>query len=273
KDYRLSISGFNRYLDCPLSFFYETVLRVPTRAREQATFGNALHQALQDYYLRMLGDSNRVFPSRAELLYYFEQAIQRLRPYFTAKSYPDWLDRGRRELAAYYDKYRSSWTNQAKVEQRISNSEIGGVPLTGVIDRIDFLSDATVAIWDYKSGAHAKDRLRKPSNGHPHGGSYWRQLIFYKLLYENRPGPIRRVVESGISFLVMDTKGEQPIVKVDIEQEDLSFLTQLIAETWTNIQAQKFSGCGKADCKWCNFVREEVREVPNTSVEVELLDD
>lgn len=273
KDYRLSVSGFNRYLKCPLSFFYETVLRVPTTEREQAVFGEALHEALQDYYLRMLADPGRVFPGVSELLFYFEQAMERRRSRFSSKQYGDRLTQGKRELAAYYEKYRQDWTTQARVEQRIRDAEVKGVPLGGVIDRIDLLDDSRVAIWDYKSGSHAKDRLRPPTKAKPHGGSYWRQLVFYKLLYENRPGLPRRVARSGISFLVMNAKGEQPLHEIEISKEDLDTVTEMITTVWENIQQQNFRGCGETDCEWCRFEQENLREVPETDEEIEELDD
>ena len=62
------------------------------------------------------------------------------------------------------------------------NVEVEGVPITGVIDRIDFLDNQTVHIVDYKTGSHKKDKLNPPTAKNPHGGNYWRQLIFYKIL-------------------------------------------------------------------------------------------
>jgi DNA helicase-2/ATP-dependent DNA helicase PcrA len=33
-------------------------------------------------------------------------------------------------------------------------------------------------------------------------------------------------------------------------------VTEQIAETWKKIQAHDFyTGCGKEDCHWCNFVK------------------
>ncbi|MEM9836980.1 MAG: ATP-dependent DNA helicase [Bacteroidota bacterium] len=272
-NYRLSISGFNRYLDCPLTFFYETVLRVPSFQREQAVYGDALHEALQDYFLRMRADPFKVFPGESELVYYFEQAMERRRARFEPKQYQDRLQQGRRELASYYRRYRQSWISDCRVEQKISNAEVKGVPLTGIIDRVDHLSDTTATIWDYKSGTHSQDRLRRPTEANPHGGSYWRQLLFYKLLFENRPSLPRTVTESGISFLVINQAGEQPLAKIDLNADDLHLVTSLIAETWDKIQQQQFQGCGKPACRWCSFVADNHSEIPMVEAEIEGLDD
>lgn len=272
-NYRLSISGFNRYLDCPLSFFYETILRVPSFQREQAVFGDALHEALEDYFLRMRADPGKVFPGVSELNYYFELAMERRRARFEPNQFIDRLQQGKRELATYYKNYRKSWIADARVEQKIRNAEVNGVPLSGAIDRVDLLSDTAVAIWDYKSGTHSSDRLRAPTEKNPNGGNYWRQLIFYKILYENRPGFQRNVIESAISFLVMDSEGNQPAVNVPMTRENVDTMTEMITATWQKIQAQEFNGCGKPTCRWCNFVADNLTEIPATTEEVELLDD
>jgi DNA helicase-2/ATP-dependent DNA helicase PcrA len=272
-NYRLSVSGFSRYLDCPLSFFYETVLRVPSFQREQAVFGDALHEALEDYFLRMRADQVKVFPGVSELNYYFELAMEKRRARFEPKQYTDRLRQGKRELATYFKNYRKTWTTDTRVEQKIRNAEINGVPLSGAIDRVDILSDTSVAIWDYKSGTHTDARLRAPTEKNPHGGSYWRQLIFYKILYENRPGFQRSVSESGISFLVMDSDGQQPTVNVPMTQENVDAMTTMITDAWEKIQAQEFTGCGKPECRWCAFASDNLTETPAVSEEIELLDD
>lgn len=273
KDYRLSISALNNYLFCPLGFFYENILKVPSFERVQATYGNALHEALQDYFLRMRADPYQIFPSESELLYYFEQAMERRRSRFESASYEGYLQKGRRELATYYKSYRDSWTAEVKVEQRIGLAEVKGVPLTGIIDRIDILSDYEVRILDYKSGTQSKDRLRAPTPANPQGGSYWRQLIFYKLLYENQSGMQQRVTASAISFLALDSQGEQPTISIDIGRKDLDEFTELLQESWKKIQAQEFTGCGKDNCSWCRFVADQSHQMPAVGSEKEAMDD
>lgn len=273
KDYRLSISALNNYLFCPLGFFYENILKVPSFERVQATYGNALHEALQDYFLRMRADPYQIFPSESELLYYFQQAMERRRSRFDTNSYQDYLQKGQRELAAYYKSYRDSWTAEVKVEQRIGLAEVKGVPLTGIIDRIDILSDYEVHILDYKSGTQSKDKLRAPTAANPQGGSYWRQLIFYKLLYENQSGMQQRVTDSAISFLALDSKGEQALIRMDIGRKELDVFTELLQESWQKIQDQAFTGCGKDNCPWCRFVADQSSEVPTVGLERAEMDD
>ncbi|MFK8165050.1 MAG: ATP-dependent helicase, partial [Lewinella sp.] len=197
KDFRLSVSALYSYLNCPTAFFYEKLLGVPDLEREQTLYGSALHDALETYFLRMKRDTMSMFPSKEELLYNFEQSLGKRRGLMRPESFDKRLRQGQRELARYYDVYRKAWLTDVEVELLIRNVEVDGIPLVGMIDRVDILSDAWVRVVDYKTSGSGKKVLGKktkaPTTANPEGGSYWRQLNFYKLLYDNRPGNIRRV--------------------------------------------------------------------------------
>ena len=266
KDFRLSVSSLYSYLNCPTAFFYEKLLGVPDLEREQTLYGSALHDALETFFLRMKRDTSNIFPSRQELLYNFEQALGKRRGLLTPEGFRNRLRQGTLELGSYYDTYHASWTTDVDVEMLIRNTEVDGIPLVGMIDRVDVLSDAWVQVVDYKTSGSGKStlssKIKGPTPGKPHGGSYWRQLNFYKLLYDNRPGNIRRVKEGKISFLLVNTDGKQPEVSVSMGPKDQDALRLIMREAWDGIQAQQFTGCGEADCDWCRFVADLREEVP-----------
>lgn len=266
KDFRLSVSALYSYLNCPTAFFYEKLLGVPDLEREQTLYGSALHDALEMYFLRMKRDTAKQFPSKAELLYNFEQALGRRRGLLAPTAFEKRLKQGRRELSTYYDVYRSSWVSDVEVELKIRNAEVDGIPLTGAIDRVDILSDAWVRVVDYKSSGSGKAAIKKKTKGptekEHYGGNYWRQLNFYKLMYDNRPGNIRRVKEGKISFLLVNSEGKQPEAQVSMLPQDQANLRAILRETWDNIQAQNFAGCGEEDCEWCRFVADLRDDVP-----------
>ncbi len=276
KDFRLSVSALYSYLKCPTAFFYEKLLGVPDLEREQALYGSALHEALEVYFLRMKRDTSRLFPSKEELCYNFEQALRKRRGLLAPAAFDNRLRQGLRELSSYYDAYRSGWVTEVEVEQKIRNVVVDEVPLTGVIDRVDILSDAWVRVVDYKTSGSSKQAMtskgRGPTKAHPHGGSYWRQLNFYKLLYDNRPGNIRRVKEGKISFLLVNSQGVQPEKVVSMTPKDQEALRAILREAWAGIQAQEFTGCGEDDCAWCRFVQDLREDVP-LGVDTEEIDD
>ncbi|OAV43814.1 ATP-dependent DNA helicase [Lewinella sp. 4G2] len=269
-DFRLSVSALYAYLDCPTKFFYEKLLGVPDREREQALYGSALHEALETYFNRMLADSGRVFPSKEELLYNFEASLSNRRGRFTPAAFSRRMEQGKAALSLYFDTYRATWTTDCETELRIVNAEVNGIPLTGMIDRVDVLSDAFVRVVDYKtsasgSGSTQSGKLRGPTKSKPEGGAYWRQLAFYKLLYDARPGQIRRVKEGHISYLMINQAGEQPFSEGRLEPKDMIAIREIIGETWASIQEQDFAGCGESDCEWCQFVAALRETIPADS--------
>jgi len=255
KDFRLSVSALYSYLKCPTAFFYEKLLGVPDLEREQKT-----------YFLRMKRDTSQIFPSKEELIFNFESALGKRRGLLSPEGFRNRLRQGRLELASYYDTYRSGWTADVEVEMLIRNTEVDGIPLVGMIDRVDVLSDAWVRVVDYKTSGSGKSslsaKIKGPTKSKPHGGTYWRQLNFYKLLYDNRPGNIRRVKEGKISFLLVNSEGKQPEAGVSMGPKDQDVLRAIMREAWDGIQAQNFTGCGEDDCDWCKFVADLREEAP-----------
>ena len=274
QDFRLSVSALYAYLDCPLRFYYEKLLRVPDRERERTIYGSALHEALQNYFLRMKRDPAQIFPSKQELIYYFELALAQRRGQLSPKGYQSRLERGQRELGTYYATYHKSWVHDVEIEYAIKNAEVDGIPLTGIIDRIDVISDAYVRVVDYKTSTSSRGKVSRPTERKPYGGDYWRQLTFYKLLYDNRPGTLHRVREGHISYLLTDANGEQPEERIELGQRDTDALRKIIGEVWEAIQEQQFEGCGQPECDWCRFAQDLTDEVPlEQTVEVYDLDD
>ena len=45
--------------------------------------------------------------------------------------------------------------------------------------------------------------------------------------------------------------------KIFVNPQDIETVTQQITATWEKIRARDFyTGCGKEDCHWCNFVKD-----------------
>jgi DNA helicase-2/ATP-dependent DNA helicase PcrA len=50
--------------------------------------------------------------------------------------------------------------------------------------------------------------------------------------------------------------------KIYIGPADIETVTQQITTVWQKIQARDFyTGCGKEDCHWCNFVKNNKLEI------------
>ena len=68
----LSVSSMNKFLKCPLSFYYENILRVPGFNSEAASYGTAMHNALQRLFERMRAHKERRFPAKSTFVKMFE---------------------------------------------------------------------------------------------------------------------------------------------------------------------------------------------------------
>ena len=111
---------------------------------------------------------------------------------------------------------------------------------------------------DYKTGDvdKAREKLVPPGDRNPDGGDYWRQAVFYKILVDGYEQKDWKVVATEFDFVEPDRKKEYRKVKITITPEDITTVTQQIVSVWEKIQNREFyTGCGKPDCHWCNFVK------------------
>jgi DNA helicase-2/ATP-dependent DNA helicase PcrA len=58
KDFKHSATSLNKYLQCPLTFYFENILRVPMARTDRMGYGNAIHYALELYFRKV----NEVLP-------------------------------------------------------------------------------------------------------------------------------------------------------------------------------------------------------------------
>ncbi len=274
ENFSLSVSGLNRYLKCPVGFFYEKVLRAPSLQSEAATYGNAAHNALQRLFERMKQSKDKTFPPVSEFISFFEREMENQRGYFSPKEYQRRLEMGTRNLTAFYKQKVGSWHQNVKIEYNLRNVELDGIPINGMIDKLELLQENQARIVDYKTGSQDTAKVKTPTNAHPYGGNYWRQLIFYKLLYENADPLPRRVVSGTISYLEPDEKGQFPEVTITYPAEHVELVRNLIHEVYERIQAHEFyEGCGESNCSWCRFLKDNLPVDSFSEAEVEELDD
>ncbi len=253
----MNVTALNNYLKCPLEFYYRNLVRIPSPKNEATEFGSAVHHALQRLFEKMKADPGEQFPSRAEVLTDFEWYMRRHREIFTREAFARRMEYGLEVLANYYDKYIHEWNKIVAVERNIRNVIVKGVPLKGKLDKLEF-QGKEVNVVDYKTGDvdKAREKLSPPSEKDPNGGDYWRQAVFYKILVDSYEQKEWKVVSAEFDFVEPDKKKEYRKAKIMISPEDTTTVSQQIVETWQKIQDRDFyTGCGKPDCHWCNFVK------------------
>ena len=255
--FSMNVTALNNYLKCPLEFYYKNLIRIPSPKSETLEFGSAVHSALESFFNKMKNDPNKAFPSKKILVEDFVMHMYRHRESFTREEFDRRLEYGKEVLDKYYEKKINGFNKIVSVERNIRNVIVDGIPLKGKIDKMEF-DGHQVNVVDYKTGNpdNAKEKLKNPAADPPHGGDYWRQAVFYKLLIDNNEQGKYQVKSTEFDFIEPNNKKEIKSVLVEITQEDTRTLRDQIHHVWDRIQARDFyTGCGEADCHWCNFVK------------------
>ena len=253
--FSMNVTALNNYLKCPLHFYYNSLIRVPSGKSEATTFGSAVHDALNKLFKKMQ-DAGNVFPDTQTLVQDFNYYMNRHREAFTQQEFKDRKELGETVLIKYYDRYIGEWNKVVTTEYRINNVVVKDIPLKGAIDKIEFNGKQVVVI-DYKTGniENAREKLQAPNDKNPLGGDYWRQAVFYKILLNHHPKNWE-VVSAEFDFVEPNKKKQFEKIAISISDADLTTVGQQIQLVWEKIQNKDFyTGCGKEDCHWCNFVK------------------
>lgn len=251
----MNVTALNNYLKCPLQFYFQNLVRVPSGKSEATEFGSAVHHALQKLFEKM--QQTDTFPDVSAFILDFKWFMNRHRESFTKEQFERRMEYGEEVLTNYYAEYIHSWNKIVAVERTIRNVVVKGVPLKGKLDKLEFIGK-DVNVVDYKSGDidKAREKLKPPHDKDPNGGDYWRQAVFYKILIDHYELKNWKVISTEFDFIEPDKKKQYRKEIIHIHPEDITTVEHQIVQVWNKIQQHEFyTGCGKPDCHWCNFVK------------------
>ncbi|HKP32459.1 MAG TPA: PD-(D/E)XK nuclease family protein, partial [Chitinophagaceae bacterium] len=256
----MNVTALNNYLCCPLEFYFVNLIRIPRPKNESTEFGSAVHHALEQLFRGMVESAPenhlRKFHSKEKFIESFSWYMSRHRESFTQEQFNRRMEYGYEVLSNYYDKYIASWNKVVAIERSIRNVVVKGVPIKGKLDKLEF-DGKNVNVVDYKTGDFdkAKKKMMPPNDKDPNGGDYWRQAVFYKILVDQSERGWH-VVSTEFDFVEPDKKKIYKKEKVVITPADIETVTHQISDVWQKISNRDFyTGCGKDDCHWCQFVK------------------
>ena len=253
----MSVSALNNYLKCPLEFYFKSLIRIPSPKNESLEFGSAVHYALEKLFRDMQDSGNERFKPKEGFISDFEWYMNRHRESFTKEQFARRIEYGQSVLANYYDTYIHHFNKIVSIEINIRNVVIEGIPIKGKLDKLEF-DGKSVNVVDYKTGDPDKaiPKTKGPSDKEPNGGDYWRQAVFYKILVDNYKSKDWKAVSTEFDFIEPDKKKNYRKEKLVISPADITTVTQQIISVSAKIKNREFyTGCGKEDCHWCNFVK------------------
>jgi DNA helicase-2/ATP-dependent DNA helicase PcrA len=175
----MNVTALSAYLNCPLRFYYQNLLRIPSGKNEATEFGSAIHFALERLFRKLRETES--FPPVETMLDDFSWYMMRHRQNFTREAYARRMEQGSIIIPAYYKKYINTWNKVVSVETYIKGVVVDGVPLKGKLDKLEF-NGKEVNVVDYKTGNvdNALPKLKAPGEKNPDGGDYWRQAVFIR---------------------------------------------------------------------------------------------
>jgi len=249
KDYVMSVTHLNHYLECPRLFYYRNLLRVPATKTKYMALGTAVHGALYDLF-GLINRGDQVVTKKF-LLNRFRWYIKR--EILSERDLSDSLAVGEQILSNYYQQRSGGFVAKSELEYsfRGHGVVIDDLPMTGQLDKIELLDGNKVNVVDYKTG--------NPDNAGKHsrvGGKYHRQLVFYKLMCDESKVFKHDMVSGELDFVQPSKRtGKLMQKKYEISDDEVGELKEMIRQVWEEIKQLKFleddAGCGECEyCRW-----------------------
>jgi RecB family exonuclease len=150
----LSYSKISTYNECPKKFELKYIQKIEEPPHWYFSYGKSIHAVLERLLSCHLREDGQLYRDDAAL---FPTSLsQLLNENWLTEGYADPSDEDRKRrqalhvLTAFFPVFQSTWQQMVYAE-RLINTELDGIPFTGIVDRIDRVSNSVLRIVDYKS--------------------------------------------------------------------------------------------------------------------------
>ena len=243
----LSPSSLDLWRQCPRKFYEEKVQGRSGGTGEAALMGTLVHLALERFMQRP-SEERTVREAREEFRLAWAE-------FSTDREWQGWVrETGFGDVDAFRRRAWASVCGYFQIEdprqievlatERFISTEVNGVPVRGIVDRLERDVFGDVVVADYKTGKVPAPWFRESKN---------RQLVMYAAMIEQVDG--ERPAEGRLLFTSF---GEA--LSVDVTPEAVWQVGEVLEEAWSGIQTAVDGGVWPEEpgplCGWCPFVGE-----------------
>lgn len=247
KDFVLSPSSLNSYLDCPRGFLYSNIIRIPVMEDnwEAANYGSAVHKTLE-WAIKEAKDKGN-YPSAENFNAEFIKKLGNQK-FISQTKRAEYEKRGLNSLGNFYSHFAQTSVDRIfDTEYKLEFVPVENYFIKGYIDRIETNNDCTYSLYDYKTGsAKPKSQI---ADGKDYEG-YLNQLRFYKYAFEIQ-NVGTKVSQVGLIFVEEHEKS----FYTELTEEDNQIIKEKIISTYKNIHSLNFEPieCNENKCKFCDY--------------------
>lgn len=260
----LSVTALNHFLECPNTFLYQSILKIPQAPSVPAEKGTAMHAAFDSVWnskKKTAGEIEAILI--AKIKEYFDGSFLPMSEKIPAmKELLDDVGAVAKALESHFNISESSSSNvkvlteswvEAEFVGQIAETEIR-ILLHGKLDAIVDTGN-NVYVYDYKTRQAMSINAIKGETKSDKTGNYFRQLIFYKMLLSSDPRWRSKNIIPALVFVSPDDKGRCPTVTLPIERSDIDRVRKeiqsLIDAVWSGEIVR--SKCSDMKCEWCGM--------------------
>lgn len=258
-----ALQNFLNIVDAwPEYFVSNSLLRFPQAKNISASYGSAIHKALEDFFNDFM--TNKTY-SKWILFERFSEYL--IKEWFDTITEKDYLERWKTNLESLYSEITKESYEDLFLEYDFRAAHggtfLGDIQLTGKIDSIEKKSDDSLIITDYKTGSGFDTFSGKWAEYEKlKQWKYRLQLCFYAILFEHSPRWRMFEKKSFELFFVEKNRDEDRFHRIReyIQQGEIERTKKLIIAVMTKIKDLDFPDISKypPTVEWIRMFEEDL---------------
>ncbi len=238
KNYKLSPSDLNKFIEDPKMFLRDVIFKYPFEDNKFTIFWKVYHKALEYFYLEFKKTWVHPWISFIQNKFSWLLSQEMLSPEDYESLKEKWLS----WLAGWYDMHDSWFALPAELEYdfRPRNIILDWIPLTWKIDKIEEVFSREVRLVDYKTWK-PKSTNEIIAVGKPSDWKYFRQLLFYKIMFDLDSNLTSRFDSKELVIEFVEWRDwKYPKINIPYVTDDIERVKAEIKESWDKINDISF---------------------------------